>query len=305
MQQKLFRKVALERISSPEQLDQLMKVVSPKSWQIAAAVGLLLLAMGIWGVTGQITSSVSAQGILVQPNINYLMAPSAGMISAIQVKVGDKVDAGQSVALLALPNTDTPAHVNSPYTGRIVAIEVDQGDFVAAGEPLFSIEQSEQAPAPKEPPPDSRLQALLYVPLDTSTKIRPCMAVQLVPAGVRTEEAGYLLGTVQSVRTLPVTQQEILRRTGNLALAQKLLTADNLVEVTVTLMPNAFVARAYAWSTAHGALTPLSAGMLTSGAIVIDQQAPVDLIIARASQPDNSIQPTSVPGNPCPDSGAR
>src|SRR6187399_2567538 len=30
--EKLFRKIALERLSSPEQLDSLMRVITPKAW---------------------------------------------------------------------------------------------------------------------------------------------------------------------------------------------------------------------------------------------------------------------------------
>ena len=38
----IFRKVALERLSSPEQLDQLMQVTSPKGWLALAGLGALL-----------------------------------------------------------------------------------------------------------------------------------------------------------------------------------------------------------------------------------------------------------------------
>ncbi|MEY4095680.1 MAG: hypothetical protein RLZZ53_2879, partial [Acidobacteriota bacterium] len=38
--EKIFRKVALDRLASPEQLDLLMEVTSPRSWIALVAVAL-------------------------------------------------------------------------------------------------------------------------------------------------------------------------------------------------------------------------------------------------------------------------
>ena len=61
-----FRKSALDKISSPEQLDQLMQFVNPRSWIILIAV-LLMIVMGlVWGFVGVIRDSIDGRGILVQ-----------------------------------------------------------------------------------------------------------------------------------------------------------------------------------------------------------------------------------------------
>ena len=41
--QRLFRKAALEKLSSPERLDVMMKVTSPAAWLALAALGAILL----------------------------------------------------------------------------------------------------------------------------------------------------------------------------------------------------------------------------------------------------------------------
>lgn len=61
----LFRKKALEKLRSPEQLNQLLIVTSPKSWLVLLAVSALLLAVLLWSVGGIIQVSVPGRGALV------------------------------------------------------------------------------------------------------------------------------------------------------------------------------------------------------------------------------------------------
>ena len=46
----LFRKAAIDKVSSPEQLDLLMSVTSPVGWLALLTVGLMLTAVGIWSL---------------------------------------------------------------------------------------------------------------------------------------------------------------------------------------------------------------------------------------------------------------
>ncbi|MEL6470351.1 MAG: hypothetical protein AAFQ74_11540 [Cyanobacteria bacterium J06623_4] len=61
----IFRKEALERLSSPEQLDQLMKIVTPRSWLPIAALGGLLTCSLVWSVVGRIPVTTTGRGALV------------------------------------------------------------------------------------------------------------------------------------------------------------------------------------------------------------------------------------------------
>lgn len=72
----LFRKQALERLSSPEQLDQLMQVVSPRSWLLLAGLGLLLIAVLLWGWFGNISTTVQGRGVLAETGVALLYLPA-------------------------------------------------------------------------------------------------------------------------------------------------------------------------------------------------------------------------------------
>ena len=43
MKKSIFREVSLERLSSPEQLDQMMTVTSPRAWLSLVAIAAILL----------------------------------------------------------------------------------------------------------------------------------------------------------------------------------------------------------------------------------------------------------------------
>lgn len=58
-----FRQESLEQLSSPEQLDQLMQVVSAKSWIPLARLSILVGLALIWSVVACISITVTGQSL--------------------------------------------------------------------------------------------------------------------------------------------------------------------------------------------------------------------------------------------------
>lgn len=99
MSSKIFRKVALERLSSPEQLDQLMQVTNPTGWLALGAMIVLLAAAAAWGVYGSIPTEAEGEGILIrQGGVAELVATGTGPVDELLVAVGDVITKGQVVA---------------------------------------------------------------------------------------------------------------------------------------------------------------------------------------------------------------
>ncbi len=97
----LFRKEALERISSPERLDQIMQVVSFQKWIPLAAFGTIIAAGVVWSVMGRIPVTVEGQGVLVYPSqVMSFQSPGAGRLLTVNVHVGDGVKKGQVLATI-------------------------------------------------------------------------------------------------------------------------------------------------------------------------------------------------------------
>ncbi|HEX3126401.1 MAG TPA: NHLP bacteriocin system secretion protein [Thermoanaerobaculia bacterium] len=95
----IFRKVALERLSSPEQLDQLLQVTNPRGWLALGALGALLLASLTWAVFGSIPTEAGGEGILLrQGGVTSLVSAEQGQVEELLVSVGDVIAKGQVVA---------------------------------------------------------------------------------------------------------------------------------------------------------------------------------------------------------------
>jgi HlyD family secretion protein len=95
----IFRKVALERLSSPEQLDQMVKVTDPRGWIALAGLGAVLLAAIVWGIWGSIPTEAQGDGILLrQGGVSDLVSNATGQVQDVLVSIGDVIEKGQPVA---------------------------------------------------------------------------------------------------------------------------------------------------------------------------------------------------------------
>lgn len=101
---RLFRKVAEERLSSPEQLDQLMRITSPVGWLALLALGVLLFCGVLWGIYGSIPTKVDGSGILMsRGGIFTISARASGKVTVILFNESDTVLAGQVVVVIGQP----------------------------------------------------------------------------------------------------------------------------------------------------------------------------------------------------------
>jgi len=100
----IFRKIALERLSSPEQLDQLMRITTPKGWVALISIGILLASAVCWGIWGTIPDKITGQGILMKSGgVFNIVSNSTGLVQNLYFGVDDIVQRGQVVARVEQP----------------------------------------------------------------------------------------------------------------------------------------------------------------------------------------------------------
>ena len=63
MNEQIFRRKSVERVSSPEQLNEYIRVSSPAMWMVLLAIIVLLIGVCVWGVVGHLDTTVQTVAI--------------------------------------------------------------------------------------------------------------------------------------------------------------------------------------------------------------------------------------------------
>lgn len=63
MNSSIFRRKSMDKISSPEQMNDYIRVANPSVWMILAAIIVLLIGVCVWGMYGQLDTKLQTGGI--------------------------------------------------------------------------------------------------------------------------------------------------------------------------------------------------------------------------------------------------
>ncbi|MCI2055599.1 MAG: hypothetical protein LKJ86_00475 [Oscillibacter sp.] len=96
----IFRKASLDRVSSPEQLNDYIKVSRPGVWLILGAVVVLLIGVCVWGVLGSLTTTCDGVAVVQGGAATcYVSVEDAKALAAgMEVQIDGAVGSVQSVA---------------------------------------------------------------------------------------------------------------------------------------------------------------------------------------------------------------
>lgn len=126
MNEQLFRKKSVDRVSSPEQLNEYIRVSNPGVWMVLAAIVILLVGVCVWGVFGHLDTTLPAVAISENGEMTLYVkeADIASVEEGMKVTVGDlectvTAIAAQPVAVDGA-FTDYALHVGGLQTGEWV-----------------------------------------------------------------------------------------------------------------------------------------------------------------------------------------
>jgi hypothetical protein len=63
MQNNIFREKSMDRVSSPEQLNDYIKVSNPAVWMIISSIIILLIGICVWGIFGKLNTVIKTGGV--------------------------------------------------------------------------------------------------------------------------------------------------------------------------------------------------------------------------------------------------
>ncbi|MBO4374122.1 MAG: biotin/lipoyl-binding protein [Lachnospiraceae bacterium] len=293
----IFRKTALEKISSPDQLDRVIEITPPLFWLAVIGIAVMLASALIWSIAGRIPENVNASGIyMTTDGLKVIYSGQTGIIEKIWVTDGQKVKKGDIIADFSNgdPKSDMPeTRIKSSCDGYLIGMNITEGQFVTQGSAICSIvaenvydlfggegdnKDTDEA-GDNGPGFSGRMAAILYVDVDSGKKIKKGMDVKIYPSTVNKQEYGHILAKVDHVDEYVTGMESIKNRLGDEALAQSFAGNGPVVQVVCRMDSDASTKSGYKWSGAKGAEVSLSPGTLLTADIVTDKKAPITMLL--------------------------
>lgn len=129
---RLFREQALARRRRQEPLDDLLQVTAPHEWLLVAGLGVMFLALLVYGAVGNVERSLSYDAVVVLPGERHpVPAPVSGTVVEVLAEVGDTVEPGQVIARVR-PPAGQQRNSEARRLSGLLAEEADQDDETAA-----------------------------------------------------------------------------------------------------------------------------------------------------------------------------
>lgn len=118
----LFRKASLDSVSSPDQLNDYIRVSTPSVWIVVSAMFILLIAVFYWGFTGSMPTTINAQGVFMDGHAVCFISPDEaeniriGQAAGISARGGTEED-GIVVAIKEAPMSiaEIASELNNEY----------------------------------------------------------------------------------------------------------------------------------------------------------------------------------------------
>ncbi|MER6125628.1 HlyD family efflux transporter periplasmic adaptor subunit [Streptomyces sp. NPDC001795] len=265
-----FRRQALAKLQSPEELDLPVRFARPQGWLALSVTVVVMAAASVWAVTGSVASTVSAPAILTHGEGSYILqSPVAGQVTAILAQEGERLPANSPVLKVRTSQGDSV--VRTVAAGRITALAATIGQIIQTGANVAAVEKVAHASDP--------LYATVYVPADNAASIPANASVDLTVQSVPAQSYGVLRGHVKSVDRTAQSPQQIAEFLGDSQLGEQFTRKGRPVAVLVRLDTSSGTKSGYRWSSADGPPFTLSSMTLASGSIRMADQRPIDWLL--------------------------
>ena len=134
----LIRERAMIRKTQPEPVDDLMRVTAPREWMLLVGAAAVLAAVVLWGSLATVERTVSVRGVVLKPGERHqIVVPTSGAVSGFLAVPGDRVESGQPVVRVELPEMGWRRRVAE---ARISTLESQRGSSSGSAAAWIDIE---------------------------------------------------------------------------------------------------------------------------------------------------------------------
>lgn len=271
----LYRKSALERISSPEQLDKVLKVTSPMSWLALIGITVIIIVTVIWSIIGTIPVTITTNGIVSSPvGSNAVYTEEAGTVVSVRVRVGDALHLGDPVLTYKNASNEVVT-IYSDQVGNVATIVANNGDNMTPGNEVIRVTPTAQG-----------AQIIVcYVPLAQAKKLDRGMQVNISPDSLDSSSYGHMMARVINIDAYATSTDGMAGVIGaNNNLAGTFTQYGAVVAVACELYPDSNTASGYYWSNEKGGQVTVTNGSLVTAKIVTEEVAPITKLFSKFSE---------------------
>src|SRR5580698_5223164 len=100
----MYRKVALDRLASPDDLDRMLTITSARQWLVLAGLLGFVTTVLVWSFIARVPTKASGVGLVIgEGGVVNIVTTGTGIITNFKLKIGDNVHVGEVVATIAQP----------------------------------------------------------------------------------------------------------------------------------------------------------------------------------------------------------
>ncbi|WP_432035061.1 HlyD family efflux transporter periplasmic adaptor subunit [Streptomyces cucumeris] len=265
-----FRQQALSKAQSAEDIDLPVRYARPQGWLALAVTLVVMAAAAVWSVTGTVSSTLAAPGILTHGQGSYILqSPVAGQVTAVLAKEGSTLRAGAPLLKIRTPRGNSV--VRTLAAGRLTSLVVSIGSVLTTGADVASVERVRRSGEP--------LTATLYVPAERAASVPVGAAVDLGVQSVPTQTYGVLRGHVRAIGRTAQSRQQIGSHLGSEQLGEEFSRHGPPVAVLVRLDRSDTTRSGYLWSSPKGPPFTPDSMTLATGTVHLADRHPIEWLL--------------------------
>lgn len=269
----IYRKSALEKISSPDQLDTILKISSPMSWLALIGATIIVVVTVIWAFVGRIPMTVQSSGIISSPDsTNSVFSNTSGTVVRVYYSRGSKVYIGD-VLMDIKTDRDETVQVISDQVGYISEIVKPEGTAITQNSEVLRI----------SPETSSNQVVVCYVLTSDAQKIKRGNKAYISLSSSDSKRYGHMVGRVINIDAGAASvdsQNKVLGKDTNLT---KTFSPEGkaITAITCELYPSSESASGYFWSNKKGNQLMVNNRDMCSVKIITKEVRPIEKLFEK------------------------
>lgn len=224
----IYRKKAIKKANSTEQLDKAIVISSPFSWVGIIGVSVFIIAVILWSVFTTIPTVVSTKGIYAEKaDVIAVNSDCSGTLQKYYINSGGSIKKGDVIAEIKT-NSGKIKKIKSDRDGIIGNVLLNENDVVYSSDELIRI-------TPEDIPENC---VVCYLPLSQAESIKEGMSVTLYPNLNYSVNDAHLNGDIKYISKYPADEKNISLVLGKNSGLKRMLLKDEAVIEAVCKINN-------------------------------------------------------------------